>query len=250
MQTVAPFPSPTRLRDQLRAACPGARQLGYRQGRERLLDRHVDDGALSGGHHRVHAGAGGRDAADKGGLFADRADRLLVEIIDLAGQHARDAAREKQRQIGRRIVGLRPGLAIGRNQHERRVRVQRAQRLGIAVPRPQRPRPPLADDQIGLSQRLPPDRLACRCSDVRRVASNSRHRRKPRRPRHRRTAGRRPRRPARGRAAQREDPKAAPSPVRPLRPAPARRAAASSRHAARRRSRTSACASRGRRCWP
>jgi len=95
-------------------------------------------------------------------LFADRADRLLVEIVDLAGQHARDAAREKQRQIGRWIVGLRPGLATGRNQHERRVRVQRAQRLGIAVPRPQRPRPALADDQIGLARRIAPVRIGGR----------------------------------------------------------------------------------------
>ena len=138
------------------------------------------DGALSGGHHRVHAGAGGRDAADKGGLFADRADRRLVEIIDLAGQHARDAAREKQRQIGRRIVGLRPGLAIGRNQHERRVRVQRAQRLGIAVPRRAAPaaRPRRRSDRPRRSASRPTGCLPlfrCAASGVEQSASIADH---------------------------------------------------------------------------
>ncbi len=137
---------------------PGARQFGDRQGRQRLLDRHVDDGALVRCHHRVHAGASGGDAADKGGLFADRADRRLGEVIDLPRQHAGDAAREEQRQVGRRIVGLWPGLSVGRNQHQRRVRVDPAQRIGVAFPPAQVARSALAHDHVGIAQRVSPDK--------------------------------------------------------------------------------------------
>ena len=94
--TVAPLPSVEPLARPASAGEPGARQFGDRQGRQRFLDRDVDDGAGLGRQHRVHAGAGGGEPADKGGLLADRADRRFGEIIDLAGQHPGDAAGEEQ----------------------------------------------------------------------------------------------------------------------------------------------------------
>ena len=110
--------------------------------------------------------------------------------------------------------------------------------------------PPSQTIRSARRQRVASDRRACRRSNAWQAVSNCRHRRRSPRPRHRRTAGRTRRRPARGRAAPPEAPKAAPSPVRPLRPAMARGATASFRHALPRRSRTSACASHGRRYWP
>ena len=43
----------------------------------------------------MHAGAGGGDATDKGGLFADGVDRRFVEIVDLTSEHSGDPAGEE-----------------------------------------------------------------------------------------------------------------------------------------------------------
>jgi hypothetical protein len=115
---------------------PGARQLGYRQRRKRLLDRNVNHRPRHRptAQHRVHAGAGGGDPADERGLFADRAERRLAEIVHLAGQHAGDPAGEEQGQIARRIVRLWSGLPERRNRDNRRGPVDPAKRVRVMMP--------------------------------------------------------------------------------------------------------------------
>ena len=97
----------------------------------------------------MHPGTGGGDPAEEGGLFADRADRRLAEIVDLAGQHPGDPAGEEQGQIARRVVGLGSGLAKRRNRDERRRAIDPAQRVGVALPGAQIPGAAFADDEVG-----------------------------------------------------------------------------------------------------
>ena len=134
---------------------PSARQLGNRERGESFLDRDVDHGrrARAAGEQRMHAGASGGDPADKGGLFPHRADRRLVEIIDLARQHAGDPAGEKQGEVGCRILGLGPGLPKGRDRRDCRGRVQPAQRFETVFPALKFARAAFAHDQVSACDR-------------------------------------------------------------------------------------------------
>ena len=137
-----PFPGP-RL-----AAEPGIGKLGHRQGRQRLLDRDVDDGRLSR-LRRVDAGAGRGQPADKRRLLADRADRRLGEVVDLPGQQPGDAAAEHQGEVAGRIVGARAVLAERRYRDDCRARIEPPQRRRIAPLCAQGCRAALDHDQIG-----------------------------------------------------------------------------------------------------
>ena len=133
---------------------PGIRQLADRHRRQRFLDRHVDHGAGLGREYRVHAGASGGQSADKGRLFANRADRRFGEIVDLSGQQPGDAAAEEQGQVGRGIVGPWPRLSEGGDINERRRRVAAAQSGDVILASQEIIGPAFADDQIGHRQRI------------------------------------------------------------------------------------------------
>ncbi len=124
---------------------PGSRQLGDRQSRQRLRARDIDDCARRS-QYRVHAGAGGGEAADKSGLFADRTDRRFREIVDLSCQQPGNAARKEQRQVGRRIVGLWSGLSEGRDVHQRCGRIEAAETVGVVLQSAKLLRAALTDD--------------------------------------------------------------------------------------------------------
>ena len=132
---------------------PGSRQLGDRHSRQRFRDRDIDDGA-GRGQCRVHAGAGGGKAADKGGLFADRADRRFREIVDLPGQQPGNAAGEEQRQVGRRVVGFWSGLSEGRDVYQRRGRIEPAKTVGVVLQSAKLLGAALTDDQVGGCDRI------------------------------------------------------------------------------------------------
>jgi hypothetical protein len=110
------------------------------------LHRNIDRGAWFRCQNGVHAGTGGGEASDEGGLFPHRTDRRFRQVVHLAGQQARDAAGIEQGQIGRRIVGIGAGRAERRDRHQRRDRVTGADRCRV--------RPVLTEDQIGARQRL------------------------------------------------------------------------------------------------
>ena len=134
------------------AAVPGARQLGHRQRGERFVDRNVDQRAGRDRQRRMHAGAGGGDPTDEGGLLTDRTDRRLHQIIHLTGQQMGDAAGVEQRQVGRGLIRERSGLAERRDQDEGGGRVDRPDVVRAVVPVAQPRRATFADDQVGVRQ--------------------------------------------------------------------------------------------------
>ncbi len=132
---------------------PGSCQLGDRQSRQRFRDRDIDHCA-GRGQCRVHAGAGGGKAADKGGLFADRTDRRFREIVDLSRQQPGNAAGKKQRQVGRRVVGLWSGLTEGRDVYERCGHIEPAKTVGVVLQGAKLLGAALTDDQVGGCDRI------------------------------------------------------------------------------------------------
>ncbi len=135
------------------AAEAGACQLGNRHCCQRLLDRHVDDRARLGRQCRVHAGTGGGEPADERGLFADRADRRLREIVHLAGQQSGDAAGKHQSEIGGRIVGSGPGLSERRDVDNHRPPVGITESVDVAAAGAELGGPAFADEQVSHRER-------------------------------------------------------------------------------------------------
>ena len=152
MQTVAPLPSVSRLRERARPLSPALASSVMCKCRKRFLDRHIDDGGRVFHQCCVHAGTGRRDAADESGLFADRADRCFRQIVHLSSQQARDAAGVQQREVRRRIVGLRSGLAEWRDQHNRRSRVVLPKCISVMAVRAEIGWASFADDQVGIGE--------------------------------------------------------------------------------------------------
>ena len=97
----------------------------------------------------MHAGAGAGEAANKGGLFANRSDRRLCEIVYLPGQQPGNAAGEEQCEIGRRIVGLGSGLPKGRNIYECCGCIERAEAVDVVFQGAKISGSALADDEVG-----------------------------------------------------------------------------------------------------
>ena len=146
--TVAPLPSPARLRDR---ALPCTPALASSPIAIVASASSIEISIMVGPPRRAACipDASRGEPADEGGLLADRADRRFSKIVDLSGQEARDPAGKVQGQIARRIVGVWAGQAIRRDVDERRSLVAPAQSIGVMSLGPQTPRPPFADDQIG-----------------------------------------------------------------------------------------------------
>ena len=111
----------------------GARELGDSECGERLLYRYVDRRATLLGQHRVHARAGSGKPAKKRGLFADRTDRRLREVVHLSGQKPRNPASTKQCQICRGLNGSGTNLPKGRNENDCRRFVKSPKTLDVIL---------------------------------------------------------------------------------------------------------------------
>ncbi len=96
----------------------------------------------------MHPGAGGGQPADERGLRADGADRRFREVVDLPGQHAGDAAGAEQGEVRGRLVRIRAGLPVGREQDEDGFGRSGAQGGGVEALRLQGAGAAFADDQI------------------------------------------------------------------------------------------------------
>ena len=97
----------------------------------------------------MHAGASGGKAADKGGLFADRADWQFGESVYLSRQQPGNAARKKQRQVGPRVIGFWSGLSEGRDVYQRRSRIEAAETVGVVLQGAKLLGSALTDDYFG-----------------------------------------------------------------------------------------------------
>ena len=110
------------------------------------------------GQRGMHAGTGGGQPADERRLLAHGTDRRLRQIVHLPGQQARNAAGEKQRQVGGRIVGLWACLAVRRDGDDDRRCIDPPQRGQVVGTRQPILRLSLAHDQMGRRQPRAPFR--------------------------------------------------------------------------------------------
>ena len=97
----------------------------------------------------MDAGTRGGNPADEGRLFPDGTDWRFRKIVHLSCQQPGDAAGEKQRQVGRRILRLRPGLAEWRDEDERCHPIGAANSGRIVLPCAELVRTAFANDQVG-----------------------------------------------------------------------------------------------------
>ncbi len=138
------------------ASCSGTGQLSYGHRCQGLLDRHIHDGADRLGPRRprppekrgVHACTGGGKSTKECRLLAGRADRRLIEVVNLSCQHPGNATGKAQRQVGRWFVGSLAGLSKRRDQNHRRPPIDPPYRFLVVTACPEFRGAALADDQV------------------------------------------------------------------------------------------------------
>ena len=135
-----------------------AGELGHGEGRQGFVDRHIDGRPGLIAQRRLHAGTGGSQSTDERRLLAHGTDRRLRQIVHLPGQLARNAAGEKQGEVGGRVVCLRTCFAIRRDRDDDRRPVDPPQLGQVVGTRRPILRLSLAHDQLGCRQARAPFR--------------------------------------------------------------------------------------------
>ncbi len=132
----------------------GTRQFGHCQRGQCFVDRNVDHRAGRRSQSGMHTGTRRGDPADERGLFAHRTDRRFVEVVHLSGQQAGNTAGKAQCEVGCGVVGLWPGLAERRDEHQSGGGIVNANIVRVMASRAQFRWAALDDNQVGGGERI------------------------------------------------------------------------------------------------